>query len=204
MHIIIKLQLELCDDSLYRIVDHKEIPVAQDFLSQMPILGSWYESTIRNAVGQMSMAGSSMLEYSGFLDFAPKAVETTKSTASSLKNKAGSLVTSATQLGGSALEATGVSSVLRYKTQGLEISTNPLSSGVTGFVKWGAASLIEEGQEIKIDCYSPSCAPGSVCYSPTCPRGQQLRLLSRSTLNDVIRGVYTGTTKRLSILRSHN
>lgn len=114
MHFILKIQLEKCDDLKYRIVDHREFAVAQDLISQMPILGGWYKSTIRNAVGQISMAGSSVLEYTGFLDFAPKAVDATKSTASSFKNKAGSIVSSATRLGGSALAATGVSGVLRY------------------------------------------------------------------------------------------
>ncbi|KAJ3337701.1 hypothetical protein HDU91_001400, partial [Kappamyces sp. JEL0680] len=77
MHIILKLQLEQDNDGLYRIVNHQEIPVAQDLISQMPILGGWYDSTIRNAVGQISMAGSAVLEYTGFLDFAPKAVDAT-------------------------------------------------------------------------------------------------------------------------------
>ncbi len=63
MHIILKLQLEQGDDGLYRIVNQSEIPVAQDLISQMPILGGWYDSTIRNAVGQISMAGSAVLEW---------------------------------------------------------------------------------------------------------------------------------------------
>lgn len=185
IHFILKIQLEKSEDGKYRIVDHKEIPVAQDLISQMPIVGGWYESTIRNAVGQISLAGSSVLEYTGFLDFAPRAVDATKSTASSIKSKAGSLVSSATRIGGSALAATGVTSVL---------------SGVTDFVKWGAASLIEEAHQEKIDCYSPSCTPGTICYSPTCPRGQQLKWLSRATVHDIIKGAYTGSSKRISFL----
>lgn len=123
MAYILKLQLEKCDDGKYRIVDHREIPVAQDLISQMPIVGGWYESTIRNAVGQISIAGSSMLEYTGFLDFAPRAVDATKSTASSLKSRAGNLVSSATRLGGSALAATGVSGVIRYFITSLSLSS---------------------------------------------------------------------------------
>ena len=64
MHFFLKLQLEKLDeDGMYLIVDHSEIHVAQDLISQMPIVGSWYDSTIRNAVGQASMAGTSLLEY---------------------------------------------------------------------------------------------------------------------------------------------
>ena len=65
MHFFLKLQLEPReDDGKFVVVDHCEIHVAQDLISQMPILGSWYDSTIRNAVGQASMAGTSLLEYS--------------------------------------------------------------------------------------------------------------------------------------------
>jgi len=75
-------------------------------------------------------------------------------------------------------------------------------SGVTDFVKWGAARLIEEAHEQQIDCYSPSCTPGTICYSPTCPRGQQLQWLSKATVQDIIKGAYTGTSKRISFLSS--
>lgn len=62
MHFFLKLQVEPVGDN-FLIVDHCEIHVAQDLISQMPILGSWYDSTIRNAVGQATMAGTSLLEY---------------------------------------------------------------------------------------------------------------------------------------------
>ena len=87
-------------------------------------------------------------------------------------------------------------------SQNLYISPlkNLFLSGVTNFMKWGAASLIEEAHQQKIDCYSPSCAPGLICYSPTCPRGQQLKWLKRDTVKDIIKGAYTGTSKRISFL----
>jgi hypothetical protein len=61
MHYFMKLQVEESDDGLYRIVDHHETHVTQDLISQMPILGGWYNSTIRNAVGQISLAGTSVM-----------------------------------------------------------------------------------------------------------------------------------------------
>lgn len=189
MHFILKLQLEPSEDGLYRIVDHLEIPVAQDLISQMPILGSWYDQTIRNAVGQISMAGTSVLDYTGFLDFAPRAVDATKSTATSLRSAVGSMASSGIRMGGSALAATGVPT---------------LFYGVTDFVKWGAASLIEESKIEKIDCYSVSCTPGTLCYSPTCPRGQSYAWVSRTVVQDIIRGAYIGTGKTISSLRGTN
>jgi hypothetical protein len=181
MHIILKLQLEQSNDLLYRIVKHNEIPVTQDLISQMPILGNWYESTIRNAVGQMSMVGTSILDYTGFLDFAPKAVDATKRSASCLKNTAGSIVSGAARIGIGAVKATGVPHLL---------------SGVMETAKWGAASLIEEGTSANIDCYSPSCSPGSICYSPTCPRSKQYAFLTTRAVHDIIKGAYTGAEKR--------
>ena len=41
MHVILKLQLEKSSDGLLRIVRHNEIFVAQDLISQMPILGNY-------------------------------------------------------------------------------------------------------------------------------------------------------------------
>lgn len=180
MHYIMKLQVEPGDDGLFRIADHDEVHVAQDLISQMPILGSWYDSTIRNAVGQISIAGTSLLEYSGFLDFAPRAVDATKSGAASVYGSVGSLSSRVVRLGGSVLNATGVPSLI---------------GGLAGYAKWGAARLIESGKDAKIDCYSPSCSPGLICYSPTCPRSRSYAFLSRGAIQDVIKGVYTGTTK---------
>lgn len=181
VRVILKCQLEQSDDGLFRIVDHQEIPVTQDLISQMPILGNWYDHTIRNAVGQISMTGTSLLDYTGFLDFAPRAVDAAKSTASSLRQSAGCLVSGAFGLGVGALQATGVPS---------------LFSGVGSVVKWGAASLSEEGQKTKVDCYSPSCVPGSICYSPTCPRNQSFSFLSKQSVHDIIKGAYSGAEKR--------
>ncbi|KAJ2998570.1 hypothetical protein HDV02_004385 [Globomyces sp. JEL0801] len=185
MHYILKLQLELAENNLYRIVDHLEIHVAQDLISQMPILGSWYDSTIRNAVGQISMAGTSILDYSGFLDFAPKAVDATKNTASSIGSGVSNLAYKGLNLGGKVLTKTGVAGLI---------------GGLAGYAKWGAAALIEVGQDDKIDCYSPSCVPGTICYSPTCPRGQSYAWLSRHTVSDIVRGAVTGAGKTTSYL----
>ncbi len=71
----------------------------------------------------------SYIRYTGFLDFAPKAVDATKSTATSIRATAGNVVSSTMRLGGSLLNKTGIPSLL---------------GGVAGVAKWGAASLIEE------------------------------------------------------------
>ncbi|KAJ3255078.1 hypothetical protein HK103_006621 [Boothiomyces macroporosus] len=189
MHYILKLQLEHSDDGLFRIVDQVEIQVAQDLISQMPIIGSWYDSTIRNAVGQISLAGTSLLDYSGFLDFAPKAVDATKSTAHSIRQGLGSIASKGIKLGGSVVAATGVPSLL---------------GGLAGYAKWGAAALIEEGQHQKIDCYSPSCTPGTICYSPTCPRGQAYSYLSKDAITQIVKGAYTGAAKTTSYLTTRS
>jgi hypothetical protein len=51
MHYILKLQLEASDDGLYRIVNHTEIHAAQDMLTQVPVIGGFYENSLRNAIG---------------------------------------------------------------------------------------------------------------------------------------------------------
>jgi hypothetical protein len=188
MHYFIKLQVEESEDGLYRIVDHHETHVTQDLISQMPILGSWYNTTIRNAMGQFSLAGTNLLEFSGFLEFAPRAVDVTKQTASSISRKIGRISSKVFGIGGDALEKTGVPGLV---------------NGLAGYVKWGAASLIEEGKQEKIDCYSPSCIPGTICYSPTCPRGRSYQWISRDAITSVIKGAYSGT-KKSSFFRSND
>jgi hypothetical protein len=111
------------------------------------------------------------------LDFAPKAVDTTKQTANNITKRINDITSRVIGIGGDALSKTGVPSLIEE---------------LAGYVKWGAATLIEEGKQEKIDCYSPSCIPGKVCYSPTCPRGRSFAWLSRDALNNVIKGAYSG------------
>jgi hypothetical protein len=175
MHFIGKYQLELLDGK-YTIVEHTEIHVAQDLLSQMPIIGSWYDSTIRNAVGQISIAGTNLLDMTGFLDFAPRAVNATKSGVTSIKKTVGGIAARGLSIGSSALSLTGVPSLV---------------SNVKNYVQWGASTLMEHGNDAKIQCYSPTCEPGKLCYSPTCPRNQSYQFLSKQALHDIIKGAYT-------------
>jgi hypothetical protein len=53
------------------------------------------------------------------------------------------------------------------------------ASGLQTLLYDAASHLIEEGQGLSINCYSPLCKPGAICYSPTCSRG--LLLIFHST-----------------------
>ena len=182
MHYILKLQLECSkEDGLYRIVNHVEIHAAQDMLSQVPILGNFYDHSLRNAVGQISLAGTSLLEYTGLLDLLPAAVAKTKETAASVRNGVGQLANNASGAAGNAFEKTGVNSLFHV---------------AAGYVKWGASALLEEGRGEHVDCYSPTCRPGQTCYSPTCVRGQSYEWLSKDTVSDIIKGAYSTASKR--------
>ncbi|KAI8924749.1 hypothetical protein BC831DRAFT_463909, partial [Entophlyctis helioformis] len=192
MHHILKLQLEPSENGLYRIVDHHEIYVAQDMISQVPIIGGFYDQSLRNAVGQISMAGTSLLDYTGILDFVPAAVQKTVGAASAVRQKAGQIAGSVTHAGGRVIEATGVPSLI-----------GGVVAVAADYAKWGAASLIEEGRGDHIDCYSPTCRPGKICYSPTCPRGRSYTWVSSQSIQDIIKGAYTGASKQV-FFRTHS
>lgn len=189
LNFILKLQLEQTHGKYY-IVNHVEIHSAQDMISQMPIIGGFYDHSLRNAVGQMTMAGTSFLQYTGVLDMMPEAVNRTKSTAWAVRGQVGSIAsnlsTTATGVAGSALERTGMDSFL-----------GGLINTASGYVKWGAGKMIEEGRGQTILCYSVSCAPGKVCYSPTCPRGQSIPL-SKDSLAAIVRGLYSTAAKSVN------
>ncbi|KAI8907863.1 hypothetical protein EDD86DRAFT_208333 [Gorgonomyces haynaldii] len=189
MHYILKLQLEQGDNGLYKIVNHLEIHAAQDMISQVPIIGNFYDQSLRNAVGQISLAGSSLLEYTGVLDMLPKAVEKTKGAASALSRGVGSLASGATGIAGSALERTGVSSLLNY---------------AAGYAKYYGSIMIEEGRGEHVDCYVPTCRPGLLCYSPTCPRGKSYQWMTRDAISDIVKGAYSTAAKRAPFLSTHN
>lgn len=117
--------------------------------------------------------------YTGFLDFAPRAVDGVKGGATVVKQKVGSLSSRIAGLGSSALNYTGVTSLV---------------GSTLGLARWGASALIEQGKKEKIDCYSISCCPGQLCYSPTCPRNSSYSFLSSEAVQDIIKGVYSGTS----------
>jgi hypothetical protein len=73
LHQMLQLQLEETN-GCYLIVKQTEILLGQDLLSQVPLIGSWYESGLRQAMGQLSMASSHLLNKSGILDLVPFAV----------------------------------------------------------------------------------------------------------------------------------
>lgn len=148
----------------------------------MPIVGKWYDGGLRTAVGQLSLAGTSLLDHVGLLDLMPNVVQKTKETAEALIQGAGKVSTQASHIGTSALEKTGVYSVYN--------AASGYIKGATETAMWGACKLRETGKGVKIDCYSISCEPGKVCYSPTCPRGRNISLLSKETFKDIIKGVY--------------
>jgi hypothetical protein len=162
----------------------------------MPLFGKWYDGGLRTAVGQLSLAGTSLLEHVGLLDLMPNVVQKTKETAEALVAGAGKVKNQAADLGSSALEKTGVKSVYN--------AASGYIRGATETAKWGACKLMETGKGEKIDCYSLTCEPGKICYSPTCPRGRNISVLSKETFQDILRGVYqvggetTGFLKPLS------
>ena len=101
-----------------------------------------------------------------------------KGGASVVRQKVGSLSSRIAGLGSSALQATGVTSLV---------------GSTLGFARWGASTLYEQGKKEKIDCYSISCTPGQLCYSPTCPRNSSYSFLSAEAVQDIISGAYSGT-----------
>jgi hypothetical protein len=111
----------------------------------------------------MTLAGSSILDYTGVLDLVPAVVDRTRQTASAFKSGVGSgvghIANNAQDAAKSALDYTGAT---RYFGSYISYAKSTLS--------WASASLIEEGRHITVKCYSPSCAPGVICYSPTCVR----------------------------------
>ncbi|KAJ3204472.1 hypothetical protein HDU82_005804 [Entophlyctis luteolus] len=78
----LELQLEATDPTdrskLY-IVLHTEKHTAQEYLSQLPVLGDFYETQLRSAVGQLTLAGGEVLEKYHVLDAVPVAVDKAKS-----------------------------------------------------------------------------------------------------------------------------
>ncbi|KAJ3131947.1 hypothetical protein HK100_005859 [Physocladia obscura] len=71
------LQLEAtdpADPSKLYIVSHTEKHTAQEYLSHIPLVGGFYETQLRSAVGQLTLVGGEVLEKYGVLDAVPAAV----------------------------------------------------------------------------------------------------------------------------------
>lgn len=194
LHHIFKLQLETSDDGLLRVVEHQEIVVAEDMLAQMPLVGNYYQSSLRNAIGQLSLFGAAILDYTGILDLIPAAVQTTKGTASAFKQTAGSLANATKTITNKAIHTGGV--VL--KATGAQPIVDSMLSKATEFAKYGLALVIEEGYD-PVRCYSYVCRPGRQCYVPTCPRSRRYEYLSRKAIHDIVKGAYVGASKRAGL-----
>ncbi|KAJ3354340.1 hypothetical protein HDU83_005495 [Entophlyctis luteolus] len=96
----LELQLEATDPTdrskLY-IVLHTEKHTAQEYLSQLPVLGDFYETQLRSAVGQLTLAGGEVLEKYHVLDAVPVAVDKAKSAVESASKMASETAKTASQ-----------------------------------------------------------------------------------------------------------
>ncbi|KAJ3148878.1 hypothetical protein HDU89_004459 [Geranomyces variabilis] len=210
-HQHLHLQLELDSDRpaspSLRIVDHAERHIAQDIIKQMPIFGKWYETGIRTAVGQLSMAGTSVLNATGLLDLVPAAVRVGADAATAARIKTARLATRVAAVAAPAWEATGVTPLVR-DVRGVAGRAVGWAAGATrdaGQMTLAAASrLREDGRGETVECYSPTCEPGRACYSPTCPRGKHIAELSVDAVADIVRGAYQGVGRSTGFLKRHD
>ncbi|KAI9350255.1 hypothetical protein BDR26DRAFT_852082 [Obelidium mucronatum] len=96
----IDLQLEATDPSnpqkLY-IVSHGEKHMAQEYLSHLPVVGGFYETQLRSAVGQLTLAGGEVLEKYKVLDAVPVAVDKAKNAVENATKLATDMSRTATQ-----------------------------------------------------------------------------------------------------------
>ncbi|KAJ3327442.1 hypothetical protein HDU76_011794 [Blyttiomyces sp. JEL0837] len=210
IHQILKLQLEssIENPSLLVIAQHHEVHVAQDYLAQLPIVGGFYDNGLRSALGQITIAGSGILNSTGLLDMVPWAVDRVGKAASATKQKAGEVVGTATSIAKSTVAATGVPTLISAVAEvgGRWVSVaKDAASWVAEEARGTAASLIEEGKGVRIDCYSPTCRPGLVCYSPTCLRGKSLTVnMNVDNLQSIVKGMYIEGGKRTGLLKSEH
>ncbi|KAJ3082425.1 hypothetical protein HK102_001707 [Quaeritorhiza haematococci] len=206
IHQIIKLALEPGDGPIdsHRlfVVRHDEVHVTQKYISQVPIVGSWYDGTIRQAMGKLAVTGSVLLDATGILDWVPVAVETAAGAARTARDIASDAAGNVMEYGSHALSASGVTSLLH--TVGGVVSTVmwnaytttetalQYAGGLTESARVKAAGLVEEGKGLKVHCYSPTCTPGKQCYAPTCVRNRPWGGLSLTvgSAQNVVKGLY--------------
>ncbi|TPX58563.1 hypothetical protein SpCBS45565_g07961 [Spizellomyces sp. 'palustris'] len=200
---VLSLQLEFSAENSLQIVSHDEHHIAQDIIKQMPLIGKYYETSIRTALGHLTLAGTSVLNATGILDLFPAAVRVSSDTASAMRKKA-SRITNDIAL--PALEATGVTPLVR---DAFQLTQNAMgwatenARGAASLTRSTAVKLIEEGRG-GVDCYSPTCKPGQICYSSTCPRGKTYQMLSVDAVADIVKGVYQGVQKSTTGLLKTN
>ncbi|KAJ3282154.1 hypothetical protein HK104_011063 [Borealophlyctis nickersoniae] len=92
IHQILQLQLEVTDPiefpNLMRVVHQREIHIAQDMLSQVPYLGSFYDGTLRTAIGHAVTTGATIVNAVGVLDLVPVVTRTAKGAVEAAGEKA--------------------------------------------------------------------------------------------------------------------
>jgi len=203
IHQVIKLQLETSDDvekgvSLF-VTDHKEQHFAQEYISRVPIIGSWYDSTIREAMGKIVLTGSSIIDATGVLNYVPSYVESairaavaTRSTVAGVAGEAyavghsfidstgsrvGQVVGDVTGVGLRIANATGVSSLL--SSAGSAVNTVSDAAGnVVVSATDSATILLQFAKQtafiakLKAAQYVEGhTGKGVRCYAPTCVPG---------------------------------
>ena len=174
IHQILKLQLEAVDvppvSALYKstttlsdstletktknskrklvVVNHNEIHVAQTHLSQLPVVGNLYDTGIRSALGQLTLAGGGILEYTGVLDIVPWAVSKVGRAAHVAGEAAGAVVGGAK----ATVRATGVPSLVGrvIGAGGWAVGKAQTTMGwVADEARDTAATFIESGKSVK-------------------------------------------------------
>ncbi|KAJ3012581.1 UNVERIFIED_CONTAM: hypothetical protein HDU68_001123 [Siphonaria sp. JEL0065] len=134
----IDLQLEATDANAPQklfIVSHSEKHFAQEYLSHLPVVGGFYETQLRSAVGQLTLAGGEVLEKYKVLDAVPVAVDKAKNAVESATKTVTDMSRTATQRArqtareaseyatASAATATQVASDTAAKARGIATST---------------------------------------------------------------------------------
>jgi hypothetical protein len=191
IHQTVHLQLEYNDERLLVITDHKELHTAEEFLSHLPLVGQFYDQSVRSAVGQLALYGGSLLNSSGVSDWVPPAFNWTRNVLGNMAALTRSsayllglqhVLEGAEQLGQSMVDsAVNVSEVAVSKTK--EFTHSALIR---------TAMWVEDNDGFEIQCYVPSCEPGLKCYSPSCPRSRPFAGLSS---RDLIRTFYKTISK---------
>lgn len=139
IHQVIKLQLEssaasggTLDSRYLYITDHHEVHTVQEYISRIPVVGSWYDGSIREAMGskfesfffttagtpylssfiphfstELMLTGSSLLDATGIMDYVPGVVSSALGVASSAATRVGEVAEGALAVTHRAADATG-------------------------------------------------------------------------------------------------
>ena len=215
VHYVMRLQMEFCDDSIggekqvaanitvstneagdtaevgvrdnrfVKVASHSEMHATHDHLAQIPLVGG-ATSTLRSTLGILSNAGSHLLASTGILDMVPRALLTVRNgyvdASLNINSNITTTARSLSTLTSSCLAYTGVTP---YMTSGIK------------YVRGVGDALIEDGRQLRVTCYSPTCVPGTLCYSPTCIRGTT-SWISTTSLRDAVKGVYINAKLRMN------